>query len=192
MNPLTKIRSGAAVAGQKVKGAGGAVASKTKGAGSAIVSKPRAAGSTVAGGFKWAGSGVASQTKAAGRAVGDRSKRARGAVAAKTSPPWNAAKQKFQSNPHVGIAAIIGVLLVFAWIGWAVYVTSTNGANAGLGVVISWPAVFIAVALVMAPFVGLYVLIRRISGSDEDSPPIAGGAPGDDDSPQATAGTYPG
>jgi hypothetical protein len=183
VNPLPKIRSGAAAAGQKAKGAG-----------KAVVSKPRAAGSALAGGFKWAGSGVASQTKAAGRAVGDRTKRTRGAVAAKTSPPWNAAKQKFQSHPQVGIAAIVGALLVIAWIAWAIYVASTNGANAGLGVVISWPAVFMAVALVAAPFVGLYLLIRRLQGNDPSDPPIAGGAPDEGEASEAnsTAGTYPG
>ena len=176
MNPLTKIRSGAVSAGQKVKGAG----------------------SSLAGGFKWAGGGVASQTKAAGRAVGEKTKRARGAVTAKTSPAWSRvtglwaqAKEKFQTNPQMGIAAILGALLLVAWIAWAIYVTSTNGANAGLGVVISWPAVLMALALVMAPFVGLYLLVRRLQGGEGSDPPIAGGAP-DDDTNRPTAGTYPG
>ncbi len=187
MNPLPKIRSGAASAGQKAKSAG-----------RAMVAKPRAAASSVAGGFKWAGGGVASQTKSGGRAVAAKTKGARDAVAAKTSPPWNAAKEKFKSSPAMGIAAILGVLLVLAWIGWAIYVTSENGTTAGLGVVVSWPAVFLAVALVIAPFVGVYLLIRHLNGGDglnsgsEESPPIAGGAPGDDESDQATAGTYPG
>ena len=187
VNPLTKVRSGAASAGRKLKSAGSTVGSKTKAAGSAVASKPKAAGSAVGNGFKWAGGGISSQTKSA-----------RDAVVAKASPLrerltglWNQAKEKFQTNPQMGIAAILGLLLVIAWIGWAIYVTSTNGANAGLGVVISWPAVFMALALVMAPFVGLFLLIRRLQGNDPSDPPIAGGAPDDSDS-SATARTYPG
>lgn len=179
VDPLSKVRSGAASARRKLKGAG-----------SAMVSKPRDAGRAVAGGFKWAGVGVASRTKAGGRAVAGGTKSARDAVTARTSPPWSAAKERFQTNPRMGIAAILGILLVIAWVAWAIYVTSTNGATAGLGVVISWPAVFMAVALVVAPFLGLYLLLRRLQGDDAD-PPIAGGAP-DDDETSATAGTYPG
>jgi hypothetical protein len=171
---------------------------KMKSAGRAAVSKPRDAGKALAGGFRWAGGGIASQTKSAGSAISGKTKRARDAVAAKSAPArsrvtglWAQAKEKFQTNPQLGIAAILGALLVIAWIGWAIYVTSTNGANAGLGVVISWPAVFMAVALVMAPFVGVYLLVRRLNGGDEDPPQIAGGAPDDDDT-SATAGTYPG
>jgi hypothetical protein len=92
----------------------------------------------------------------------------------------------------MGIAAIGGAILLIAWIAWAIYVTSENGANAGLGVVISWPAVFMAVAVVMTPFVGIYLLVRRLNGGDEEPPQIAGGAPGEDEATQATAGTYPG
>jgi hypothetical protein len=170
VDALSKIRSGAATAGQKIKGAG-----------STVVSKPRDAGKAVAGGFKWAGGGVASQTKSAGRAVGEKTKGARGAVTVKTSGPWHAAKEKFQANPWMGIAAICGAILLVAWIAWAIYVTSTNGANAGLGVVISWPAVLMALALVAAPFVGLALLIRRLQGGEGTDPPIAGGAPGPED-----------
>ena len=182
----------------RLKRAATAASAKSKAAGRAVVSKPRDAGKAVAGGFRWAGGGVASQVTAAGRTVTGRTKSARDAVAAKTSPPWNAAKQRFQSSPALGIAAIMGVLLALAWIGWAIYVTSEHGTTAGLGVVISWPAVLMAVALVMAPFVGVYLLIRRLNGGgginsgSEDSAPIAGGAPGDDESDRDTAGTYPG
>jgi hypothetical protein len=48
-----------------------------------------------------------------------------------------------------------------------------------------------AVALVMAPFVGAYLLVKRLQGDDASDPPIAGGAPDDPDD-SATAGTYPG
>ena len=150
---------------------------RLKRAGAAVVSKPRDAAKAVGDGFKWAGSGVAGKTKAAGGAVGDRTRAVRGAVTAKTSPPWKAAKEKFQANPWMGIAAISGVVIVIAWIAWAIYVTAENGATAGLGVVISWPAVFLAVGLVMAPFVGVYLLVRHLQGDDASDPPLAGGAP---------------
>jgi hypothetical protein len=153
---------------------------RVKRAAGVVISKPRDAAKAVGGGFKWAGRGVAEKTKVAGHGIGDRTKAVRGAVTAKTSPPWNAAKEKFQANPWMGIAAITGVVLVIAWIAWAIYVTAENGANAGLGVVISWPAVFMAIALVMAPFVGLYFLVRRLQGEDASGPPMAGGAPDGD------------
>jgi hypothetical protein len=185
VNPFTKIRSGAASAGTRIKGAGASVGSKTKTAGNAAIAKPRDAGKALAGGFRWAGGGAASRTKATGNRV-------RSAIAAKTSPPWNAAKERFQANPWMGIAAITGAVLLIAWIAWAIYVTSENGANAGLGVVISWPAVFMAVALVAAPFVGVYLLVRHLQGDDASDPPMAGGAPDGGDDSGGTAGTYPG
>ena len=71
-----------------------------------------------------------------------------------------------RSDTRLLIAIVAGVLLVLAWIGWAVYVTSSNGATAGLGVVIAWPAMLAALVLISLPFIGGYLLIRRLS---EDS-----------------------
>jgi hypothetical protein len=86
--------------------------------------------------------------------------------------------ERGRSNPRLGIAVIAGVLLLIAWIAWAVYVTSDRGANAGLGVVLGWPALVAGLALIAMPFVGLYLLVNRLSSSDEgaDAAPISGGA----------------
>jgi hypothetical protein len=78
-----------------------------------------------------------------------------------------AAIERGRSNPLLGIAAIAGALLLIAWIAWAIYVANDNGANAGLGVVLSWPVLLAASALVASPFVGLYLLVRLLRPTDE-------------------------
>jgi hypothetical protein len=85
---------------------------------------------------------------------------------------------RVRSSPRLAIGATVGALLVVAWIGWAVYVTSDQGARAGLGVVIAWPAILAALALISLPFIGLYLLIRRLSPSDGAT---AGPEPSDPD-----------
>jgi hypothetical protein len=71
-----------------------------------------------------------------------------------------------RANPWLVVAIAAGAILILAWIGWAIYVTSENGAGAGLGVVIAWPAILAALALISLPFIGGYLLIKRLS---EDS-----------------------
>jgi len=68
-----------------------------------------------------------------------------------------------RSNPWLLVAIVAGVLLVLAWIAWAIHVTSSNGSTAGLGVVIAWPAMLAALALISLPFIGGYLLIRGLS-----------------------------
>jgi hypothetical protein len=87
-----------------------------------------------------------------------------------------AAIERGRSNPRLAVAAIVGVLLLIAWVAWAIYVTSDNGANAGLGVVLSWPVLLAALALIASPFIGLYFLLRSLRPTDEagEEPPIAG------------------
>jgi hypothetical protein len=68
-----------------------------------------------------------------------------------------------RSNPRWIVAIAGAVILILAWIGWAIYVTSSDGARAGLGVVIAWPAMLAALALISLPFIGGYLLIRRLS-----------------------------
>jgi hypothetical protein len=68
-----------------------------------------------------------------------------------------------RSNPRMVVAIAAGAILLLAWIGWAIYVTSSNGATAGLGVVIAWPAMLAALALISLPFIGGYLLVRRLS-----------------------------
>lgn len=78
----------------------------------------------------------------------------------------------------MAVALVAGLLLVAAWLGWAIYVASDRGVREGLGVLIAWPALVLAVALVVLPFVGLYLLVRRLSGesaaADEPGSPEEG------------------
>ncbi len=68
-----------------------------------------------------------------------------------------------RSNLWLAVAIAAGAILVLAWIGWAIYVTGQNGAGAGLGVVIAWPAMLAALVLISLPFIGGYLLVRRLS-----------------------------
>lgn len=64
------------------------------------------------------------------------------------------------SRRTIGLA--IGIaLIVLMWIGWTAYVWAENGSTAGIGVLISWPAVLAGVTLVTAPFIGGAVAVRR-------------------------------
>jgi hypothetical protein len=74
-----------------------------------------------------------------------------------------------RSNPRLVVAIAAGAILLLAWIGWAIHVTSSNGATAGLGVVIAWPAMLAALALISLPFIGGYLLVRRLS-TDSGTP----------------------
>jgi hypothetical protein len=68
-----------------------------------------------------------------------------------------------------GVAlGVAGGLLVAAWIAWAVYVWTENGASAGIGVLVTWPVVFAALALVTSPIwaTGIFVRRRRTAGEE--------------------------
>jgi hypothetical protein len=69
--------------------------------------------------------------------------------------------ERLRSDHRLAIVWVAAGLLVVAWIGWTAYVWSENGAAAGLGVLISWPAVFAALALIATPLVGAGVLVHR-------------------------------
>jgi hypothetical protein len=71
--------------------------------------------------------------------------------------------ERARSSPRTVVAIAAGAVLLLAWIGWAIHVTSSNGASAGLGVVIAWPAMLAALALISLPFIGGYLLVRRLS-----------------------------
>jgi hypothetical protein len=70
--------------------------------------------------------------------------------------------ERARDNPRFALTIAGGGLLLIAWIGWAVYVTSAHGARAGLGVVLSWPVLLGALVLITLPFIGVYLLIRRL------------------------------
>jgi hypothetical protein len=80
-----------------------------------------------------------------------------------------------RSDSRIGAGLIIGAILVVLWIAWTVYVWTENGTAAGLGVLISWPAVIVALALVAAPFVGAVVLVRRLAANGGPTLAVAGG-----------------
>ena len=63
--------------------------------------------------------------------------------------------------------------------------TSDNGARAGLGVVIAWPAMLAALALISLPFIGGYLLIRRLSGSEQNGDVAETSEASDDDGADA-------
>jgi hypothetical protein len=70
--------------------------------------------------------------------------------------------ERVRSNPKLAVAIACGVLLLLAWIGWAIFVTSDHGSRAGLGVLVAWPALIAGLALVVFAFYGLYLLTRRL------------------------------
>jgi hypothetical protein len=74
--------------------------------------------------------------------------------------------ERVRSNPKLAVGIACGVVLVLAWIAWAVYVGSDNGSRSALGVLIAWPALLAAIALVSLPFIGGYRLIRHLSAED--------------------------
>ena len=82
--------------------------------------------------------------------------------------------QRGKSESWIGAALILGAILTVTWIAWTVYVWTENGSTAGLGVLISWPAVVLALALVAALFVAAVMLVRRLAADRE--PALAGGA----------------
>ena len=71
-----------------------------------------------------------------------------------------------RSNPWLLVAIVGGAILILAWIGWAIHVSSDAGARAALGVLIALPAMLAALALISLPFIGGYLLIRRLSDGD--------------------------
>ncbi len=80
--------------------------------------------------------------------------------------------ERARSNPRLLIAIAAGAILLLAWIGWAIYVTSEKGASGGLGVLVAWPAILAALALISLPVIGGYLLIKRLS-EDSGSTAIA-------------------
>jgi hypothetical protein len=74
---------------------------------------------------------------------------------------------RLRSSRGLVVAVAGGILLLIAWVAWAVYVTSDNGGAAGLGVVIAWPALLVALALISLPFVGAYLLVQRLRSSED-------------------------
>jgi len=67
-------------------------------------------------------------------------------------------------------------LLICLWIGWAVYVGTTNGWTAALGVLITWPLLAALAAMVVLAGLGVRRLSQR-GRSPAGMPGIAGAGP---------------
>jgi hypothetical protein len=78
---------------------------------------------------------------------------------------------RVRSSPRLVVAIAGGAVVLLAWIAYAIYVTSDQGARAGLGVVIAWPAILAALAIISLPFIGGYLLIRGLSPSEDEEEP---------------------
>jgi hypothetical protein len=88
---------------------------------------------------------------------------------------------RVRANPWMAVAFAGGALLVAAWLAWAVYVASDRGVNRGLGVLIAWPAILIALALISLPIIGGYLLVKRLSTLDRGG---EGAGPSADSEPE--------
>jgi hypothetical protein len=77
-----------------------------------------------------------------------------------------------RAKPWMAAALAVALLLVAAWISWAVYVASDRGLNEGIGVLIAWPALLAAAVVVCLPFIGIYLLIRprEVAAEGQASP----------------------
>lgn len=77
------------------------------------------------------------------------------------------------ANPWLAVGIVIGVLLVCAWIGWAIHVWSDHGSRQGIGVLIVWPAVVAVLAVISIPFIWALRVIRAgaRSGDEADAEP---------------------
>ena len=69
-------------------------------------------------------------------------------LAARWSPP--------SLQPRLVVAVAGGSLLLIAWIGWAVYVDKRQRRHCRAGVVIAWPVLLVALALISLPFIGAF------------------------------------
>jgi hypothetical protein len=73
---------------------------------------------------------------------------------------------KVRTHPWAAVGSVALVLLVAAWIAWAVHVGSKNGTDAAIGVLISWPLLFALAASVALLVVGIRRLARRSDATD--------------------------
>ena len=75
-------------------------------------------------------------------------------------------KEKAGAEAALGVA---GILLIVSWIGWSIYSASDRGANAGLGVLVSWPALIAMALIVLSPFVLIGILLMRVMRPGEET-----------------------
>jgi Zn-dependent protease with chaperone function len=83
------------------------------------------------------------------------------------------------TNPWLAVGLVLVVLLVCAWIAWAITVWSEHGARQGIGVLIVWPAIVAVVALISIPFIWAFRVLRasaREAEQEADAEPETGDA----------------
>jgi TRAP-type C4-dicarboxylate transport system permease small subunit len=84
-----------------------------------------------------------------------------------------------RTNPWLAVGLVLLVLLVCAWIAWAITVWSEHGARQGIGVLIVWPAIVAVVALISIPFIWTLRVLRasaREAEQEADAEPETGDA----------------
>ena len=82
---------------------------------------------------------------------------------------------RVRNDRRLAIALVVAVLLLSAWIAWTVYVWNENGSDAGIGVLVSWPAALAALAVIASPFVvGARLLRSREDEGDAVKDPVGG------------------
>lgn len=159
------------------------------GAGSAWAGTKRTAGwvkGGVAGSFGKVRTGASNLRGAASERTSTSTEAARDGLAGvwdRVGGGWLVERGKADSR--IGAGIIIGAILFVLWIAWTAYVWAENGTAAGLGVLISWPAVLAVLALLAAPFIGAVVLVRRLAANGGPTLAVAGGGTTE---PQATDG----
>jgi hypothetical protein len=136
----------------------------------------RGAGSKLGGGVSKATAGTRSEIAKAGRAVKAGAEKTVAAPRARIS----SLVQDAREHPTVAVGIAAGALVGIAWISWAIYVTASNGTTAGLGVLLTWPVLIGALALIAAPFILTGMLVKRHWPDGGSGPPIAGGASEED------------
>lgn len=137
---------------------------------------------------RWVGSGIASGPRRArgrmaaalGRDGGPEAASGGGNGGRVASDRGPGPLSQVRSNKASAAVWAAGGLLVAAWIGWTTYVWAENGSAAGIGVLISWPAVFAALALLSSPAWGPWLLKRHRRLA-------AAGGPAEDDGRDAAA-----
>jgi hypothetical protein len=172
---LGKARSGAAMAVRApARGAAWAGKRIRWRTGEAASSVRRAFGSTGQG-IGWGLGGVRRGVRSGFGRVGS----ALEAPRARVTGTVESARQR----PRHAVAIAAAILVGVAWIAWAVYVTASNGATAGLGVLLTWPILLGALALIAAPVVLTAMLVQR----HRDSTPAMAGAPNVPEPPKQEA-----
>jgi hypothetical protein len=87
--------------------------------------------------------------------------------------------RKAWRHPWIALGLVALLLLIAAWIAWAVHIGSKNGTDAAIGVLISWPLLFFLAANLALLVIGIRRLARggepgRRPAPDEPSEPAPG------------------